>query len=94
MPCAKSWAWDEVNTKNNAYFSFIQASISNFASDMQVTYQDITLATIDEAISGQKFVREVGATRRRMNIESDISRPISQRKPTIWCIVMILLLAN
>jgi len=79
MPCAKSWAWDEVNTKNNAYFVFIQALISNFASDMQVTYQDITLATIDEAISGQTFVREVGATRRRMNIESDISRPISQQ---------------
>ena len=75
-----SWAWDMVNTKNNAMFVFLQAQLSNFATDMEVTYQDITMATIDEAISGPRFVQEVGATRRRMNIISGIRRPISQRK--------------
>ena len=79
-PCAMSWAWDEINTKNNAVFVFIQANVANYFSDMEVTYQDITLATIDEAISGPRFVSEVGATRRRMNIISDISRPRTQRK--------------
>ena len=47
---------------------------------MKVSYQDITMATIYEAISGPTFVPEVGATRRRMNIISDIKRPESQRK--------------
>lgn len=75
-----SWAWDEVNTKNHAIFVFLQAQLANFAADMEVTYQDITMATIDEAISGPRFVSEVGATRRRMNIVSDIRRPITQRK--------------
>eukprot|EP00531_Pseudo-nitzschia_arenysensis_P009639 CAMPEP_0116119378 /NCGR_PEP_ID=MMETSP0329-20121206/2606_1 /TAXON_ID=697910 /ORGANISM="Pseudo-nitzschia arenysensis, Strain B593" /LENGTH=715 /DNA_ID=CAMNT_0003613069 /DNA_START=48 /DNA_END=2195 /DNA_ORIENTATION=- len=78
-PCAMSWAWDMVNTKNNAMFVFLQAQLSNFATDMEVTYQDITMATIDEAISGPRFVQEVGATRRRMNIISGIRRPISQQ---------------
>jgi hypothetical protein len=75
-----SWAWDEVHTKNKAIFVFLQAQQSNFATDMEVTYQDITMATIDEALSGPRFVKEVGATRRRMNIVSDIRRPITQRK--------------
>jgi hypothetical protein len=54
--------------------------LSNAFADMKVSYQDITMATIDEAISGPTFVPEVGATRRRMNIISDIKRPESQRK--------------
>jgi len=78
-PCAMSWTWDEVHTKNNAVFVFIQANIANYFSDMEVTYQDITLATIDEALSGPRFVKEVGATGRRMNIVSDISRPSTQQ---------------
>ena len=47
---------------------------------MKVSIQDITMATIDEALSGPTFVPEVGATRRRMNIMSDIKRPANQRK--------------
>jgi hypothetical protein len=47
---------------------------------MDVSYQDITMAAIDEALSGPTFVPEVGATRRRMNIISDIKRPETQRK--------------
>ena len=47
---------------------------------MKVSIQDITMATIDEALSGPTFVPEVGATRRRMNIISDIKRPEKQRK--------------
>ena len=80
MPCSKAWAWDEVHTKNHAIFTFIQANIANSFSDMEVTFQDITMATIDEALSGPKFVPWVGATRRRMDIKSDIQRPIYQRK--------------
>jgi len=37
------------------------------------------MATIDESISGPVFVPEVGATRRRMNIVSDIRRPDYQQ---------------
>jgi len=46
---------------------------------MKVSIQDITMATIDEALSGPTFVPEVGATRRRMNIMSDIKRPVNQQ---------------
>lgn len=77
--CAMSWTWDEVNTARNSFFVYIQANIANYFVDMEVTYQDITLATIDEAISGPRFVTEVGATRRRMNIKSDIQRPMNQQ---------------
>uniref|UniRef100_A0A7S4EM18 Uncharacterized protein n=2 Tax=Pseudo-nitzschia australis TaxID=44445 RepID=A0A7S4EM18_9STRA len=79
LPCSQAWAWDMINTKNHGIFTFLQANVANFVSDMNVTYQDITLATIDEAISGQIFVPLVGATRRRMNIISDISRPTNQQ---------------
>lgn len=78
-PCAQAWAWDEVHTKNHAVFTFLQAQLANTFSDMEVTYQDITQATIDEAISGPRFVKWAGATRRRMNIKSDIRRPINQQ---------------
>jgi len=47
---------------------------------MEVTFRDITMATIDEALSGPRFVPWVGATRRRMGIISDIRRPKYQRK--------------
>jgi len=78
-PCAMSWAWDAMNTKDHSIFVYLQAQFANFASDVEVTFMDITLATIDEAISGPRFVKEVGSTRRRMNIQSDIQRPQSQR---------------
>jgi len=78
-PCAMSWAWDAMNTKDHSIFVFLQAQFANFASDVEVTFMDITLATIDEAISGPRFVKEVGSTRRRMNIQSDIQRPQSQQ---------------
>jgi len=79
MPCAKAWAWDEINTKNHAIFTFLQAQLANSFADMEVSFQDITMATIDEALSGPTFVPEVGATRRRMNIVSDIRRPPYQQ---------------
>ena len=78
--CSSAWAWDEVHTKKHALWTFIQARLSNAFSDMEVTFTDITMATIDEAISGPKFVPWVGATRRRMGIKSDIQRPHNQRK--------------
>ena len=63
-----------------AIFTFLQARLSNAFTDMKVSMQDITSATIDEALTGPTFVPEVGATRRRMNIISDIKRPENQRK--------------
>ena len=53
--------------------------MTNAMFDMEVSFTDITLATIDEAISGPAFVPWVGATRRRMNIVSDIQRPSYQQ---------------
>jgi len=77
--CSAAWAWDEVHTKNHAVFSYIQAQFANSFADMSVTYADITQATIDESVSGPLFVPWVGATRRRMNIASDIKRPAYQQ---------------
>jgi len=79
LPCAKAWAWDEINTKDHALFTYLQALLSNSFADMKISFQDITMATIDEAISGPGFVPKVGATRRRMNIVSDIRRPHYQK---------------
>merc|ERR1712154_439275 len=79
FPCASVWAWDEVHTKNHAMFTFLQALVSNFVTNMAVNYPDVTMAKIDEAISGPVFVPSVGATRRRMNIISDIRRPENQQ---------------
>jgi hypothetical protein len=78
-PCGMAWAWDEINTKDHAIFTFMQAMLSNAVADMKVAYTDITSATIDEAISGPYFVPDVGATRRRMDIKSDIVRPKNQQ---------------
>jgi hypothetical protein len=79
IPCSKAWAWDEVHTKGLATFTFLQAQTNNAFADMEVTFQDITMATIDESLSGPTFVPWVGATRRRMNIISDIRRPDYQQ---------------
>ena len=87
-----SWAWDEINTKNHAIFVFLQAQLTNSFADMAVTYQDITMATIDEAISGRRFQPEVGATRRRMNIVSDIKRASTQRECVLCCVVLCCIL--
>jgi len=79
IPCAKAWAWDENHTKKHAVFTFLQAQFTQSFADMEVSFTDITMATIDEAISGPEFVPRVGATRRRMNIISDIQRPKYQQ---------------
>lgn len=82
-PCSEAWAWDSKNTKQNAIFVAIQAFFSNAFSDMAVGFADITMATVDEAMSGPRFVPWVGATRRRMAIVSDIKRPLSQQCTTV-----------
>jgi len=83
LPCSKAWAYDAINTKGLAIFTYLQALLSNAFADMEVTFRDITMATIDEALSGPRFVPWVGATRRRMGIISDIRRPISQQCTTV-----------
>jgi hypothetical protein len=73
--CAKCWTYDEINTKNHCFFIFLQSIFIDAVLDFQVGFDDITSATCDEAISGPEFVPCSGATRRRMNIVSDIERP-------------------
>ena len=77
--CALCWTEDEHCARNNCFFIFLQSIFTNQVNNFNVGPDDITAATCDEALCGPKFVPCSGATRRRMNIISDISRPISQQ---------------
>jgi hypothetical protein len=73
--CAMCWTVDELCAKKNCVFIFLQGVIINKLANFNVGPDEITSATCDEAICGPVFVPCVGATRRRMGIISDISRP-------------------
>uniref|UniRef100_A0A7S4AHW5 Transmembrane protein n=1 Tax=Pseudo-nitzschia australis TaxID=44445 RepID=A0A7S4AHW5_9STRA len=77
--CAECWTVDEVCARDNCFWIFLQATMINAMTDFRVGLNDITTATCDEAICGPHFGPCVGAIRRRMNIKSDIERPISQQ---------------
>ena len=77
--CAWCWAEDELCAKTRCVFIFLQSLFINQVSNFNVNQDDVTTATCDEALCGPEFVRCSGATRRRMNIVSDISRPIDQQ---------------
>jgi hypothetical protein len=77
--CAECWTVDELCAKNNCFWIFLQSVIINAVSDYRVQLNDITSATCDEALCGPEFVPCSGATRRRMNIKSDIERPLYQQ---------------
>ena len=77
--CALCWTEDEYCARNNCMFLFLQSVFTNQMNNFNVGPDDITPATCDEALCGPEFVPCSGATRRRMNIVSDIPRPISQQ---------------
>lgn len=77
--CSLCWTNDEYCARDNCMFIFLQSLFTNQVNNFQVGPDDITSATCDEALCGPRFVPCSGATRRRMNIISDISRPTSQQ---------------
>ena len=77
--CAECWTVDELCAKSNCFWIFLQSTMINAVSDYRVQLHDITSATCDEALCGPEFVPCSGATRRRMNIKSDIERPLYQQ---------------
>ncbi|KAG7372924.1 hypothetical protein IV203_033648 [Nitzschia inconspicua] len=77
--CAECWTVDELCAKKNCFWIFLQSTLINAVSDYRVQLNDITSATCDEAMCGPEFVPCSGATRRRMNIKSDIERPVYQQ---------------
>lgn len=78
--CAMCWTDDELCARDNCMFIFLQAFLfTNEVTNYNVGPDDITSATCDEALCGPAFVPCSGATRRRMNIVSDIPRPTSQQ---------------
>ena len=77
--CSMCWTVDEYCARNNCMFIFLQSVFTNQVNNFNVGPVDITSATCDEALCGPGFVPCSRATRRRMNIVSDIPRPVSQQ---------------
>ena len=77
--CSMCWTHDEICARNNCLFIFIHSVFTNQVNNFNVGPGDITSATCDEAMCGPAFIPCSGATRRRMNIVSDIPRPVSQQ---------------
>lgn len=70
---------DQLCAKKNCVFIYLQSLLMNEVSNFNVNPNDITTTTCDEALCGPDFVPCSGATRRRMNIVSDIQRPQDQQ---------------
>jgi hypothetical protein len=81
--CAECWVDDILCTKEFCTFIFLQSTMINAVSDLQVNAETITSAACEEAHCEAEnpgdFVYCSGATRRRMNVTSSISRPGAQR---------------
>jgi hypothetical protein len=77
--CAWCWTVDQKCASSKCVFIYLQALIINQVSNFAVDPDDISTATCDEALCGPQFIPCSGATRRRMNIESDIPRPKNQQ---------------
>jgi hypothetical protein len=77
--CASCWTVDQLCAKTKCVFIYLQAFMVNQVSNFHVDPNDITTATCDEALCGPEFVPCSGATRRRMDILSDIPRPKDQQ---------------
>jgi len=81
--CAECWVDDILCTKGFCAFIFLQSTMINAVSDLQVNADTISSAACEEAHceagNPGNFVSCSGATRRRMNVTSTISRPGSQR---------------
>jgi hypothetical protein len=81
--CASCWTEDELCAKKNCVFLYLKGVLMNTVGNFHVGLDHMTGATCDEAMCGPAFVRCSGATRRRMNIVSDIPRPKEQQCHTI-----------
>jgi hypothetical protein len=86
QPCSECWATDMVCTKKNCIWIGLRGFLINTVTNLQVGPSDITPATCEEAmceateITGYEgFVPCSGASRRRMNVTSDIKRPLNQQ---------------
>lgn len=77
--CATCWTFDSMCSKLYCTFIFLQSVIINNAGNFSVGPQHTTSATCEEAMCGEEYAPCAGATRRRMNIESDIERPDFQQ---------------
>jgi len=77
--CSDCWTHDGYCARENCMFIYLQSVFTNQVNNYNVGHDDITSATCDEALCGPDFVPCSGATRRRMNIISDIPRPVSQQ---------------
>ncbi|KAG7373343.1 hypothetical protein IV203_034067 [Nitzschia inconspicua] len=77
--CSTCWTADQLCAKKNCLFIYLQSLLINEVSNFNVDQHDITTTTCDEALCGPEFVPCSGATRRRMNIVSDIPRPGNQQ---------------
>ena len=78
--CAFCWTEDILCTKEHCVFIFLQSQMINQVTNFAVGPDDITSASCEEAhCEVGAFVPCSGATRRRMNITSSISRPGEQQ---------------
>jgi len=78
--CAICWSEDIICTKKNCVFIFLQSQMINNVGNFAVGENEITSASCEEAhCEVGQFVPCSGATRRRMNITSSISRPGQQQ---------------
>jgi hypothetical protein len=77
--CSTCWTNDQLCAKKNCVFIYLQSLLVNQVGNFNVDPDDITASTCDEALCGPEFVPCSGATRRKMNIVSDIPRPENQQ---------------
>lgn len=80
--CATCWVNDEICARNHCVFIFLQAAVINQLGNFAVSLDEMTSAMCEEAWCEDKnafFVPCSGASRRRMNIKSDIVRPASEQ---------------
>jgi len=78
--CAVCWMEDILCTKDHCAFIFLQSQMINNVGNFAVGPNEITSASCEEAhCEVGQFVPCSGATRRRMNIVSSISRPGDQQ---------------
>jgi len=77
--CAVCWTDDILCSKHHCSFLFLQSTLINKMANFEVSADDITSATCEEAMCELVFVPCSGASRRRMNVISDISRPVNEQ---------------
>jgi len=80
--CSLCWVKDEICARDHCLFIFLQASVINQLGNFAVSLDEMTSAMCEEAWCEDRnanFVPCSGASRRRMNIKSDIARPADEQ---------------